>query len=160
MSDIQISEKPDVDVVALTPPGADLHEFLRKATEDARKSGTLRRGEQEQELERNRNFLKFHQNALATLEIEEKALRSRENEGRGICDQIGQLATNHPEHSRDFEKAKAILCKITIRRASVEQHLANCRDNVKRYENAVEASNTPALQRSEKIRHLMHLIAG
>jgi len=114
----------------------------------------------EQALERNRNYLADAQSMVVRFEFELTALRGREKEGRGICDQIGQLATNHPEHARDLEKAKAVLVKIASLRSLAEQNLANARDRTKFFQDAVTASHTPAIQRSEKVRRLMRQIAG
>jgi ElaB/YqjD/DUF883 family membrane-anchored ribosome-binding protein len=114
----------------------------------------------EQTLEYNRNYLADAQTAVAHWEIDVKGLSVREKEGRGICDQIGQLAKSHPEFVRDLEKAKAVLGKITAAKEQKEQNLANARVRVKQFEDAVTASHTPAIQRAEKVRRLMKQMAG
>jgi hypothetical protein len=160
MSDIQILEK----VAECTPgaeqsPGADLHAFLRTATADALTSG-MHLQLDEQALERNRNHLAEARNTATRLEIETAALRSSEERRRGLCDEIGRLAKNHPQHDRDLEKAKAVLGKMRAAIAVKEHHLAFARDRVKFFQEAVTAGNTPAIQRAEKVRRLMQQIVG
>jgi hypothetical protein len=150
MSDTQVSGAPG------STAGADLQAFSRKE----RPTSDFQLHMDEQTLEYNRNYLADAQTAVAHWEIDVKGLSVREKEGRGICDQIGQLAKSHPEFVRDLEKAKAVLGKITAAKEQKEQNLANARVRVKQFEDAVTASHTPAIQRAEKVRRLMKQMAG
>jgi hypothetical protein len=136
--------------------GADLQEFLRPD----RPTSDFQLHMDAQQLERNRNYLADAQNAVVRYEIELTSLRARGQEARGICRQLEELAKNHTEHVRDLQKAEAILVKLTSAKIPKETNLANARARVKFFEDAVKASNTPAMQRAEKVRLLMKQLAG
>jgi hypothetical protein len=136
--------------------GADLQEFARKE----RPISDFQLHLDKQDYERNRNYLRDAQQSVTRWEIELMTLRTREKDGRGICDQIGQLAKNHPEFTRDLEKAKAILVKITAQRSAKEINLANARVRVEFFQKAVTTSHTPAIQRSDEVSRLMKQLAG